>query len=72
MRVSEMRPMEAEALRAEVEKLRRELLELRCKVALGEDVRPHRIRAARVEIARLLTVLNEKAAEQPAAEGAKT
>ena len=71
MKVAEMRPMEAEALRAEVERNRRELLEFRCKVALGEDVRPHRIREAKVEIARLLTVLNEKAAKNAAAGGVK-
>ncbi len=44
----------------EVEKLRRELLELRCKIALGEDVRPHRVREVKHEIARMLTILNEK------------
>jgi large subunit ribosomal protein L29 len=62
MKLSEIRSMEAPVLREEIEKSRRELLELRCKVALGEDVRPHRIREIKREIARILTVLNEKAA----------
>ena len=62
MKVLEMRSMEPAVLSAEVEKLRRELLELRCKVALGEDVRPHRLRQIRKEIARILTILGEKAA----------
>ena len=60
MKAVEMRAMEPAALVAEVEKLRRELLELRCKVALGEDVRPHRVKEIRKEIARLLTILGEK------------
>ncbi len=60
MKAVEMRSMEPAALLAEVEKLRRELLELRCKVALGEDVRPHRVREIKREIARMLTVLAEK------------
>ncbi|MDR2392144.1 MAG: 50S ribosomal protein L29 [Planctomycetota bacterium] len=62
MKVVEMRSMAPAVLSAEVGKLRRELLELRCKVALGEDVRPHRVREIRKEIARILTVLGEKAA----------
>ncbi len=60
MKAVEMRAMEPAALLAEVEKLRRELLELRCKVALGEDVRPHRLGEIKKEIARMLTVLAEK------------
>ncbi len=60
MNAVEMRGMEPAALLAEVEKLRKELLELRCKVALGEDVRPHRVKEIRREIARMLTVVGEK------------
>ena len=61
MNAVEMRGMESAALLAEIEKLRKELLELRCKVALGEDVRPHRVKEIRREIARMFTVLGEKA-----------
>ncbi len=60
MKAVEMRSMESAALLAEIENLRKELLELRCKVALGEDVRPHRVKEIRREIARMLTVLGEK------------
>lgn len=60
MKALEIRGMEPAALLAEIEKLRRELLELRCKVALGEDVRPHRVKEIRREIARMLTILGEK------------
>ena len=61
MKIVEMRSMDPAVLSAEVGKMRRELLELRCKVALGEDVRPHRVREIRKEIARILTVIGEKA-----------
>lgn len=60
MKASEMRSLEPAAIETEVEKLRRELLEIRCKVALGEDVRPHRVREIKREIARMLTILGEK------------
>ena len=62
MKAEEIRSMEPSAIEMEVEKLRRELLELRCKVALGEDVRPHRVREIKREVARLLTILGEKGA----------
>ena len=60
MKPEEIRAMEPAAIEVELEKLRRELLELRCKIALGEDVRPHRVKEIKKEIARLLTVLTEK------------
>lgn len=63
MKVTEMRALEPAALNQEIEKLRRELLELRCKVALGEDVRPHRVGEVKREIARMLTVLGQKQQE---------
>ncbi|MCC8189151.1 MAG: 50S ribosomal protein L29 [Planctomycetes bacterium] len=64
MKAAEMRSLEPAAILTEVEKLRRELLELRCKVALGEDVRPHRVKEIKREIARLLTILGEKQVEE--------
>ncbi len=68
MKAEEIRAMEPAAIMTEVEKLRKELLELRCKVALGEDVRPHRVREIKKEIARMLTIVGEK---QVAEEGVK-
>lgn len=71
MKAEEMRSMEAGALEMEVENLRRELLELRCKIALGEDVRPHRVGEVKKEIARMLTILVQKGAEAEAKVEAK-
>lgn len=70
MKVDEIRSLEPAAIMTEVEKLRRELLELRCKIALGEDVRPHRVKEIKKEIARMLTIAGEKQAVT-AEEGAK-
>ncbi len=69
MKVVEIRSLEPAAVLTEVEKLRRELLELRCKIALGEDVRPHRVKELKKEVARLMTVLGEKG--RVATEGVK-
>ncbi len=59
MSAHEYRQMEPAALRAELENRRREVLETRCRIALGEDVRPHHMQELRKTIARLLTVLRE-------------
>jgi len=47
---------------------RRELLQLRAQQAMGQLDNPHRLRLVRREIARIMTVLREKAKEN---EGAK-
>ena len=60
MKVDEIRSLAPAAIMTEVDKLRRELLELRCKIALGEDVRPHRVKEIKKEIARMLTIAGEK------------
>jgi large subunit ribosomal protein L29 len=63
MKASDYRQMdEAEIEEALVER-RRELLESRCKISLGEDVQAHHLKSAKQDIARMLTVLNEKKRE---------
>ncbi len=70
MTLREMRDMTPAALTAAVESARKDLLKLRCQVALGEEVRPHQIKALRRDLARMFTVLREKrAAEVVAAQG---
>ena len=63
MKAAEMRQMGQEVLEQELEARRRELLETRCQVALGEDVRPHHVGDLKRDIARMLTVLGEKKRE---------
>ena len=66
MTAAEMRTMTAGALETELESRRRELLKMRCQLALGEDVHPHQVGALRHDIARLQTVLREKQPGAPA------
>lgn len=60
MKAQDFRHMDTAALQTEAERRRKELLEMRCQVALGEDVRPHQIKALRREVARIETVLKEQ------------
>lgn len=69
MSAQEFRNLEPEALAAEEDKARRELLDLRCQVALGEEVHPHQLKALRKKIARMETVKTEKKAAATAAQG---
>jgi large subunit ribosomal protein L29 len=60
-----MKPNEARNLNTEeneeaVAERREELLDLRFQAAVGQSTNPRRIRAAKREIARLLTVAREK------------
>jgi len=61
MKSSEVRNLNADEIAAEVEKRRQELLDLRIQSAIGQTSNPRRIRVAKQEIARLLTIANEKA-----------
>ena len=71
MSIEEYRRMEIVGLEHDLVDRRRELMNLRCQTSMGEDVRPHQVRASRREIARLMTVLNAKKKEALAAQGAE-
>ena len=60
MKPSELRKMGAGDLQGEVEKRRKELLELRIQASVGQVTNPRRIRTAKREIAQLLTIAAEK------------
>lgn len=59
-RVSRLRDMTIEELRQEDMTLRKELFNLRFQKATGELQNPRRIRQVRKDIARVLTIINEK------------
>lgn len=61
MRVSELRDLPVEELERKLSETRQELFNLRFQSATGALENPARIRLAKREIARVLTVLNEKA-----------
>jgi large subunit ribosomal protein L29 len=59
-KASELREMTIEELRQEEATLRKELFNLRFQKVTGELQNPRRIREVRKDIARVLTVINEK------------
>lgn len=60
MKPSELRNMSATELSNEVDKRRKELLDLRIQTSVGQATNPRRIRTAKREIAQLLTIAAEK------------
>ena len=60
MKTSELRLLGDDELQNELTKSRRELLNLRCRTALGEDVRGSDVGKTRRDIARILTVARER------------
>ena len=60
MKPNEIRNLTVDEIHAEVADLRQELLDLRFQAAVGQLSNPKRIRTAKREIARLLTVATEK------------
>lgn len=60
MRPSDLRAMTVEELKEKEKELRKELFNLRFRLATGEVENPMRIRAVRKDIARVLTIMTEK------------
>jgi ribosomal protein L29 len=60
VKTSDLRRLNEVELASERERTRRDLLNLRCRVAIGEEVKPGEIKTARRTIARVLTVEREK------------
>ncbi len=60
MKPSDLRNMSPTELEGEVAKRRKELLDLRFQASVGQATNPRRIRTAKREIARLLTIAAEK------------
>lgn len=60
MKPSALRELTVDELKQKEQDLRRELFNLRFRVATGEVENPMRIRAVRKDIARVLTVMTQK------------
>jgi large subunit ribosomal protein L29 len=60
MKPNEIRNLTAEEIEVEVAQRREELLDLRFQAAVGQASNPRRIRQAKREIARLMTIAAEK------------
>ena len=60
MKSSELRALTGDELKQKENEFRKELFNLRFRLATGEVENPMRIRATRKDIARVLTVIAEK------------
>ena len=60
MKSNEIRNLTGDEIRDEVNKRREELLDLRFQASVGQASNPKRIRTAKREIARLLTIAGEE------------
>ncbi|KAF0143432.1 MAG: 50S ribosomal protein L29 [Nitrospirota bacterium] len=60
MKSSELRALTADELKQKEYDMRKELFNLKFRVATGEIENPMRIRALRKDIARVLTIITEK------------
>lgn len=61
MNTNELRQKDSEALRLELYALLKEQFNLRMQAGSGQPARPHRIKAVRRNIARVKTIVREKA-----------
>ncbi len=61
MKASELREKSVEELKQELLNLTREKFNLRMQKGTGQLARPHQLKAVRRDIARIKTILNEKA-----------
>ena len=64
MKASEIRQKTAEELQQELLELLREQFNLRMQRATGQLSKPHLVKRARRDVARVKTILNEKAGEE--------
>ena len=72
MKAKDVRQKTKSELRDELQKLRKEQMNLRFQQASGELQAPSRLRAIRKTIARIKTILTEQASKQVASAKSKT
>ena len=60
MKTSEIRKMNKDEINSKIVELKKELFDLRMKLAVGNLDKPHKINALRKDVARLKTILVEK------------
>jgi len=60
MKASEIREMKTEELHGELDRMRRHLFDLRAQAVTEKLENPNRLTQSRKDIARVLTVLNER------------
>lgn len=66
MKMEEINGMSVDELRRESQGLRKALFNLRLQQAIGQLEKPHKLREARRDLARVLTVLRQRGAVEEA------
>ncbi|GIW26314.1 50S ribosomal protein L29 [Meiothermus sp.] len=66
---SELRKLSVAELQKRIRDTKKELMELRFQASIGQLEKNHRVSEARREIARMMTILGEKAEKHRAQEG---
>jgi large subunit ribosomal protein L29 len=62
--IKEIRHLETVELEKRVKDLKKELLALRIKLSIGNEVKAHELKNVRIEVARILTVLHQRSAKK--------
>lgn len=62
MKAEEIRGMDDAAIKTDIADKKKKLLELRCSVAMGDEVNPAQLKTIRRDVARMKTILNQKEA----------
>lgn len=60
MKTSDLRQMKSAELHVDLERIRRHLFDLRVQAVTEKLGNPHQLKQARADIARVLTILNER------------
>jgi large subunit ribosomal protein L29 len=63
MKIQEIRGLTADELNGKIRDLQDQVFRLRIQKAMGQVDTPHKVRALRRELARVMTVLNQKRVE---------
>ena len=60
LKPGQIREMTDDELRQKIDSLKKELFDLRSQIKSGRVEKPHRVSQAKKELARILTILNER------------
>ncbi len=60
MKLQEMHKLDDEALRGRLDEMKKDLVHLRLKASMGQLGNPKEIKSVKKDVARVLTILNER------------
>lgn len=71
MNASDIRLLSDVELESEIDKAKRDLLNMRCRIGLGEEVKPGEVKSTRRDIARMKTIQRQRQMEQTQSAGSE-